>query len=90
MNEITLTTMMTMGIPVYPLADRIRGAAQVNAAICTMRERNGLAPISDPLPDERENVSRLIKELPLSRGCGGLIGADADFENQHPNQERSP
>ena len=42
----------------------------MNVAICKMRERNGLAPISDPLPDERENVSRLIKNCLFPADAG--------------------
>jgi hypothetical protein len=35
---------------------------EINRAIAAVRERGGLAPYSDPLPGEPENLSRLIKQ----------------------------
>jgi hypothetical protein len=62
---------------------------EVNVAICTMRERNGLAPISDPLPDERENVSRLIKSCLFPAYAGASSEPMPISKNKHPIYEES-
>jgi hypothetical protein len=36
---------------------------QINDAIARMRERNGMVPINDPLPGERDNAFRRFKRL---------------------------
>ena len=39
---------------------------EINAAITALRERNGLAPIDDPLPGAPENAFRIIKTIMTS------------------------
>jgi hypothetical protein len=48
---------------------RFTGLHEINAAITALRERNGLAPIDDPLPSAPENAFRIIKTImgPVSR-----------------------
>jgi hypothetical protein len=36
---------------------------EIGHAVVALRERDGLAPFDDPLPGERENVFRLIKQI---------------------------
>lgn len=38
------------------MGTRLTVLHEVNSTITRLRERNGLAPIDDPLPSERENV----------------------------------
>jgi len=46
---------------------------EINAAITTLREHANLEPIGDPLPGERENAFRIIKQITLlTRSSGGL------------------
>jgi hypothetical protein len=42
---------------------------EINSTISRMRERHGMAPIDDPLPDQPDNVFRRIKHM--------LLGAPA-------------
>ena len=63
---------------------------EVNVAICKMRERNGLAPISDPLPDERENVSRLIKNCLFPADAGASSEPMPISKINTPISERTP
>jgi len=41
---------------------------ELNAAICKLRERNGLHPIDDAIPGERPNAFILIKEKLFPHG----------------------
>jgi hypothetical protein len=50
---------------------------EINTAITRLRERQGLAPINDPLPGERESVFRTLKQILLPASSGGHTGADA-------------
>ena len=47
---------------------------EINAAITALRERNGLAPIDDPLPGAPENAFRIIKTIMTSFPLGGKVG----------------
>jgi predicted ABC-class ATPase len=46
--------------------DRLTALHEVNSAICKLRERNGLDPISDPLPSQPESAFRIIRKLMTS------------------------
>ena len=45
---------------------RLIALHEINAAITALRERNGLAPIDDPLPGAPENAFRIIKTIMTS------------------------
>jgi hypothetical protein len=45
---------------------RLTALHQINNAITKLREREGLAPIDDPLPGKPENAFRLIKTIMTS------------------------
>jgi hypothetical protein len=45
---------------------RLIALHEINAAITTLRERNGLVPIDDPLPGAPENAFRIIKTIMTS------------------------
>jgi hypothetical protein len=45
---------------------RLIALHEINAAITTLRERNGLVPIDDPLPGAPENAFRIIKTIMIS------------------------
>jgi hypothetical protein len=62
---------------------------EANVAICEMRERNGLVPISDPLPGERENVSRLIKNCLFPADAGATSEPIPISKNNTPMSERT-
>jgi hypothetical protein len=50
---------------------------EINTAITRMREKNGMPPIDDPLPDSRENVFLLVKKylFPARESpAGGVAG----------------
>ena len=61
---------------------------ETNSAIGKQRDRLGLAPFDDGLPDDPPNVFRLIRtailfaELPAPRG--GHVGVDADLHTTTP------
>jgi hypothetical protein len=51
---------------------------QINRAITRLRERNGMAPIDDPLPGQSDNVFRRIKQML----CAAPPGAQPGFVEQ--------
>jgi hypothetical protein len=44
-------------------ATRFVALHEINTAVMRWRERNGLEPIDDPLPGERESAYRLVKRI---------------------------
>jgi hypothetical protein len=56
---------------------------EIGRAIAALRERNGKAPFDDPLPGERENVSRLIKQH-LFPAQAAPPGAQPGLDQRNP------
>jgi hypothetical protein len=79
------------GIP-WPTIDedaRYVALHEIGRAIVSLRERQGLPPFSDPLPGERENVSRLIKQtmFPANAAPTGAEPGRTRMNTEHEHEE---
>jgi hypothetical protein len=49
---------------------------EINAAVMRLRERNGMEPIDDPLPDQPDNLFRRIKQTLFAAPPGAHPGSN--------------
>jgi hypothetical protein len=54
---------------------RLIALHEINVAIARLRERNGMAPIDDPLPGQPENLFRRIKQTLFAAPPGAHPGS---------------
>jgi hypothetical protein len=55
---------------------RLIALHEINAAITRLRERNGMAPFDDGLPDQPDNVFRRIKQMLFAAPPGAHAGSN--------------
>jgi hypothetical protein len=53
---------------------RLIALHQINDAICRLRERNGMAPLDDPLPGQPDNVFRRVRQMLFAAPPGAHPG----------------